>query len=384
MLYTEEQLKKYSIYQLRFLARHIGVRSPTTKKREELIEKILAIQNGEEQPYYAPNNKGRPAKGCFMPLENSESAIVYGVEGDMDGDVVFKKRIAEYEGDKVARVSGFVLESNYQYFLISFDNPMTVERVAFLSKEFADINGIREGDKLVCEAKYDSDLEMLVAQKVITMDDCEFEVAKRPFFEEKATQFIKRGVDFEGEFPVVEEIEKIAPLCYGDRGLIVGNKRSRLYSIVLPVVTSVSSPAKIVLLALNETPERIDEMKKAGTDKFQLFYSTFSDAPSRQFYVLKMAINYVKRLAERGEDVILLITDLADVYQGNLGNEAIYSIKSFFAMARNFADCGSCTVIGGCSPEFFAEHNDFDNFMDFLWVEEHTQLSKEKTVRHDK
>ncbi len=384
MLYTEEQLKKYSIYQLRFLARHVGVRSPTTKKREELIEKVLAIQNGEEQPYYAPNNKGRPAKGCFMPLENSESAIVYGVEGDMDGDVVFKKRIAEYDAGNVARVSGFVLESNYQYFLISFDNPMTVERVAFLSKDFADLNGIREGDKLVCEAKYDTDLEMLVVQKVIMMNNREFDGKERPLFEEIAPVFTKGKIDFESEYPVVNEIKGIAPLCYGDRGLIVGNKRSRLYSVVLPVVASVCSAAKVVLLALNETPERIDEIKKLSEDNFQLFYSAFSDGPSRQFYVLKMAINYVKRLAESGENVILFITDLADVYQGNLDTEAIYSIKSFFAMARNFAESGSCSVVGGCSPEFFAEHSDFDNFMDFLWVEEHDQLSKEKTVRHDK
>lgn len=383
MLYTENDLKRYSIYQLRYVARHVGVRSPTTKKREELIAKILAIQNGEIEPYFALNSKGRPAKECFMPNESNGTAVIYGIECDMSGDLVFRKPVPEYEGDGYTKVSGFVLESNYQYFLINFDNPMMVERVAFIPKDFADYNGIREGDKLVCEARYDSDFSMMRVQRVLVLNDCEFQRKGRPIFENMTPLYTKGEIDFESKFPIVNEIKRTAPLCYGDRGLIVGDKRGRLYSMFLPVAISVGDSAKVIMLTLNETPERVNEIKKVGDDKFELFYSTFSDAPNRQLYIVKMAINYVKRLVERGENVILFITDLEDIYQGHLDDETMYSIKTFFAMARNLAEFGSCTIVGGCSPEFFAEHKEFDNFMNFLWFEENMTFDKNKSLRHD-
>lgn len=50
------------IYELRKLAREIGVKSPTSLRRAELIEKINAIESGAEQPYVNKSHVGRPTK----------------------------------------------------------------------------------------------------------------------------------------------------------------------------------------------------------------------------------------------------------------------------------------------------------------------------------
>jgi len=41
-----DELNKLGVYDLRNYARIIGVKSPTTKKKAELIEKILQIHQG--------------------------------------------------------------------------------------------------------------------------------------------------------------------------------------------------------------------------------------------------------------------------------------------------------------------------------------------------
>lgn len=57
---TRESLFSLSIYQLRNKARDMGVKSPTAKRQQQLIEEILKIQNGEMSAY--KSNMGRPPK----------------------------------------------------------------------------------------------------------------------------------------------------------------------------------------------------------------------------------------------------------------------------------------------------------------------------------
>ena len=56
-----KSLKTMGIYELREFARQIGVVSPTTKKRAELISAIEAINNGEVK-VSQKTKKGRPPK----------------------------------------------------------------------------------------------------------------------------------------------------------------------------------------------------------------------------------------------------------------------------------------------------------------------------------
>ncbi|MBR2334038.1 MAG: Rho termination factor N-terminal domain-containing protein, partial [Clostridia bacterium] len=59
--YTFEQLDNKSIYEVRDIAREVGVPSATEKKKDELIDLILKITNCEmEVP--KPPKRGRPRK----------------------------------------------------------------------------------------------------------------------------------------------------------------------------------------------------------------------------------------------------------------------------------------------------------------------------------
>lgn len=77
--------EELGIYELRAIAREVGVRYPTTYKKSALILKIENIKNGMEKPYFKTSKQGRPAKNInIKPIKdymknleiNSQSAKI--------------------------------------------------------------------------------------------------------------------------------------------------------------------------------------------------------------------------------------------------------------------------------------------------------------------
>ena len=65
MEFNKEYLEKYSIYELRELARKFRIKRPTSKKKKQLIEEIILFNSGSlAEASLVPVNykKGRPAK----------------------------------------------------------------------------------------------------------------------------------------------------------------------------------------------------------------------------------------------------------------------------------------------------------------------------------
>ncbi len=59
--------EKYSIYELRNIARQLGVKSPTTKKHAQLVAEIEEKKQSNE--IVITSKKGRPSKEFFMLKE---------------------------------------------------------------------------------------------------------------------------------------------------------------------------------------------------------------------------------------------------------------------------------------------------------------------------
>ncbi len=59
-----KKLQKMSIYELRDIARAMGVKSPTTFRKQDLITQIINIQEGKTTAHYS--KRGRPpyVKNC--------------------------------------------------------------------------------------------------------------------------------------------------------------------------------------------------------------------------------------------------------------------------------------------------------------------------------
>ena len=73
--FTEQDLQKLNIHELRELAREIGLASPTVLKKEEIINKILGVIYGTSEKPQIKSLSGRPAKEKVKP-----SRILYELE----------------------------------------------------------------------------------------------------------------------------------------------------------------------------------------------------------------------------------------------------------------------------------------------------------------
>ncbi len=59
--------EKYSLQALRTYGRQIGVNSPTSKKKEDLISEIIKIETGEVKPSFT--KKGRRVKNGIVSIK---------------------------------------------------------------------------------------------------------------------------------------------------------------------------------------------------------------------------------------------------------------------------------------------------------------------------
>ncbi len=64
-------LNEKALYELRLIARNIGVRHPTSFRKKDLIDKILRIESGIDTPYFG--TKGRIPFNTQYLLSNQPS-----------------------------------------------------------------------------------------------------------------------------------------------------------------------------------------------------------------------------------------------------------------------------------------------------------------------
>ena len=103
----EKQLNELNIYALRELARSTGVVSPTSKKKDELINEIIAIKTGKQQPQFAKVRQGRPPKGGNYNFQNIDKDYEYP-RSTLTNILKLNQETAVYESGESSTISGYV------------------------------------------------------------------------------------------------------------------------------------------------------------------------------------------------------------------------------------------------------------------------------------
>ncbi len=158
-------------------------------------------------------------------------------------------------------------------------------------------------------------------------------------------------------------VDLIAPLGFGQRGLIVSPPRSGKTILLQRMAKAVlrNYPASyVIMLLVDERPEEVtDMMREVKGPKCEVISSTFDEPASRHIQVSQMVLEKAKRLVEDGVDVVIFldsITRLARAWNGEcaqsgklltggLDANAMQKPKSFFGAARKMEEGGSLTII---------------------------------------
>ncbi len=167
-------------------------------------------------------------------------------------------------------------------------------------------------------------------------------------------------LETDDEDPSMRVVDLIAPIGFGQRGLIVAPPRvgkTGLLQKMAQAILKNHPDAQLLVLLIDERPEEVTEMER--TVEAEIIASTFDEPAARHVHVAEIVLEKAKRLVEFGHDVIILldsITRLGRAYNaeapssgkvlsGGIDAGALQKPKRFFGAARNLMEGGSLTVL---------------------------------------
>ena len=224
---------------------------------------------------------------------------------------------------------------------------------------------LRPGDLVAGVGRPPKDTERYFGLlKVETVNDMPAdESLNRPYFDELTPIYPKKQVVLTtGKHPLSTRIiDLIAPIGFGQRGMIVSPPKAGKTTILKELAAGISQnfPQVHLMAALiGERPEEVTDI--ASSVKGEVVASNFDEPPEDQTRVAEITLDRAKRMVEMGKDVVILldsITRLARAYNlsvapsgrtlsGGFDPAALWPAKKFFGAARNCQEGGSLTIIG--------------------------------------
>ncbi len=197
------------------------------------------------------------------------------------------------------------------------------------------------------------------------------EMRERPEFDNLTAIYPDKQIKLETdkETLTTRMIDLVAPIGFGQRGLIVSPPKAGKTWLIKDIITGIAKnypDVQIMAVLIGERPEEVTDisrsLKEMTGGKGQVAASNFDDDVHEQTRAGELALDRAKRLVEEGKDVVIVldsITRLARAYNlalpntgrtlsGGFNTEALQPAKKFFGAARKIENGGSLTMIGTC------------------------------------
>ncbi len=242
-------------------------------------------------------------------------------------------------------------------------NPLTGTKDIYVSPSQIRRFNLKTGDHIIGRAKFHKDgekFQALIFVETVNGDGVDKAIRRRPFetlipiFPDTRISLGAGQTDFS-----MRLIDLIAPIGFGQRGLIVAQPKAGKTTILKNIAKSISKnkDIKLIVLLIDERPEEVTDMQRSIDG--EVVYSTFDELPEHHIKVAELVLERAQRLVEHGKDVVILldsITRLSRAYNltipptgktlsGGLDPGALHKPKRFFGAARNIENGGSLTIL---------------------------------------
>ena len=364
------------VYEVRNIARTVGVVSPTTAKKGELIEKIVKVEAGLSAPEPKRSNKGAKTKAPPVPegtiaeirrlVGTVKSQLTYPEDAAENTEIVFKDGKEEAEFGYKDEIRSGVLDIRGQqgFGFLRAENCEPSNKDVYVAGNFIRQYKLRTGDFISCYVRRqnrESGSPALAEITSVNGGSAE-KIFVRREFEDLTPCYPDERIEL-GKTPKLSLrcIDLMCPLGKGQRGLIVSPPKAGKTTLLKDIAGSISDnypQIHLIVLLIDERPEEVTDIKKS-LPKAEIVYSTFDKSSEHHVSVSDLILERAKRLAEGGKDVVLLldsITKLARAHNNNivpsgrllsggLDAAALYAPKRFFGSARKFEEGGSLTIL---------------------------------------
>ncbi len=336
----DEEMEKLGIYELRALARKVGVSSPTTKKRDELISAIKDIQSGKSQPNL--NNKfGRPVKQLASQDDLLAKLIINGdreLEEKMNPSPVIDSLYIKFEQEmpkselplnyNFIEVSGIlrVTEKGAHYFLNYLK--LSKKTYVLVDEQIVQKYNLIEGDLIYGTAYLSYDKAYA---KINTVDLINgIKSTDNNYFDEIKLVIPYKEIKNDGIKFGQCKIEEVSDL---DDGINYINERIKEFN---------KQNIKCVIVALEisiETKLKLDRLENAT-----LIVSTLEDTATLSYEKLCDSLNHTQSLFKHNQNVVVFVMNVLNIYhildvafKNNLmvhSEQTEHTIRKLFAQTR--------------------------------------------------
>jgi len=363
--YTREDFKNMTIHTVRKIAREVGIKSPTTKKKDEIIEEYFALavkaQDGDRAAAKPVAKRGRPPKEENAQTESSDANSYFQYKSERK--VEDKPRteedkkgtsIEDFLKDEDCEMKSGILEMLDGYGFLRAENCECGDKDVYVPGRLIKYVGLRAGDYVVGVAKRNSDNKppALVAIDRVNPDlkyDLVYQqdergrdipgtgeyklvgfvgntgkdlysLKKRPHFDSLTPIFPDERLRLEintaeksvtrGDF-AIRSLDLIAPIGKGQRAMIVSPPKAGKTTLLKKIANSITTnhdEVTLFVLLVDERPEEVTDMKRSI--KGEVIYSTFDEVPEHHCKASEILIERAKRLVEMGKDVVIMMDSL--------------------------------------------------------------------------
>ncbi|MBQ7602725.1 MAG: hypothetical protein IJU58_01060 [Clostridia bacterium] len=364
-------LEDLGIFQLRELAREVGVHLPTTMRKAELIQKIREVASGEAEPFVPTTKKGRPPKQ-YQVTSSQPNAINREYDYRNWGKSILpyaEKQVSVY---RISDNSSFIFDERKYGTKFDIEGIVSIDeagnarlhegtisqigekRIARIEYPVITKFGIKDGDYIkgrMGESLRDGGYSLFDVRNINGQD---YPLRRIDFASSKALPVVQK-INFEN--PQMSILRYVAPVGKGQRVLVRSCDNIVPKHFLHTLAKSFSDEIKVLYLSLDEQPEDYYDNNQAN---LEYVLCPFDLPVDKQLYILELALNRVKRMAEIGQDVVIVLEDLFTIARlygrcykaSGLGDGEEYvidCIKRILACGRNMQDAGTITLVVGVS-----------------------------------
>ncbi len=372
----ENDLQKKTLAELREMARGMDLKSISSLKKNELIEKISEKQSastagatGATDATGATGSSGAAVKRVTaygfslqgnQPTESKEEEPGRKEKSaHRDEKSVVMENSVPGEGILEVMADGFGFLRAQNFLPGAGDIYVSPSQIRRFNLKTGDavkgnIRTAREGEKYGA---------LLFVKSV--NGDYPDQAAKRPNFEDLTPIYPEEKLRFEVNREELSGriIDLCAPIGKGQRGMIVAPPKVGKTVLLTQMANALTKNHKevyLIVLLIDERPEEVTDIQRSiEGENVEIVYSTFDEQPEHHKRVTEMVLERAKRLVEQGKDLVILLdslTRLARAYNltippsgrtlsGGLDPAALYMPKRFFGAARNIENGGSLTIL---------------------------------------
>lgn len=303
MSIEKSTLDKLGIHELRDLARQVGVHLPTTYKRDDLCNEIMAIVSGEKEPYKRKGNQGRPPKMARDYSDLTEILLPSNaLKVDSDRTFTFNSNDVSYTNTSEIDFVGYIKLYNNYGIVRTKNLEMIFVTYATISKY-----NLVSGDYIMGFARESKD-SRYIATDILKINNVTIKNYKRPVVN------------------LVKDRDIIRSL--GNDIMIGGMNLCRSNDTAVDIARDLSKTHRVVLLNINSK----DDVLYTVENDINIININFNMSDRDIYEISDLSFDIARVSANQGKEIVFVVNSLTSLIKAHntylTGNFDIDTIKS--------------------------------------------------------